>query len=167
VKLIKPSISFQESYNAYIEELGDESRHPFPMDFDHRDFAAMLAKIEQYEQGIDLPAGYEPSTTYWLVDGDELIGAANLRHQLSDILKQAGGHIGLGIRPKYRGQGLSVKLLNLTLAKAHNMGINPVEVHCYQDNLPSAGMIKACGGVFHSSHLMDNGKTIDRYVIKL
>ena len=166
MKLVKPHITYQSSYLAYIEELGDEERYPFPMDFDHRDFPAMLQRIADFEQGVNIPTGYVPSTTYWLVRGDEILGAANLRHQLNDVLRTAGGHIGLGIRPKYRQQGLSVKLLNLTLEQAKDKDIDPVHIHCYQENMASAKMIKICGRVLESE-IEQAGKWIQRYLITL
>ncbi len=166
MKLIKPSIKYQASYLSYIEELGDEERYPFPLDFDHRDFPAMLARIQDFEQGLNLPSGYVPSTTYWMVDGDEIIGVSNLRHHLNDQLKAAGGHIGLGIRPSYRGQKLSIQLLHMTLAKASAIGIKEVHIHCYRDNLASARMIEACGGVLDSEVLAD-GQVVLRYVVEL
>ena len=45
LSLVTPGMAWQVSYNSYIEELGEEERYPFPMDFDHHDFAAMLQKI--------------------------------------------------------------------------------------------------------------------------
>ncbi|WP_169459156.1 hypothetical protein [Marinomonas sp. UCMA 3892] len=33
--------TYIQSYNAYIEELGDEVRYFFPMDFDHQDIAQL------------------------------------------------------------------------------------------------------------------------------
>ena len=38
MELVFPSSKYSPSYNAYIEELGDEVRYPFPMGFDHQDF---------------------------------------------------------------------------------------------------------------------------------
>lgn len=48
MKLILPSAKYQASYCAYIDELGDEERYPFPLDFDYQDFGAMLARIEAF-----------------------------------------------------------------------------------------------------------------------
>jgi len=146
VELIQPDPAFEASYRAYIEELGGEERYPFPMDFDHRDFAAMLDRIDAFERGVDLPAGYEPSSTYWLVDGDELVGVSNLRHRLNRTLREFGGHIGLGIRPSRRAEGLGVELLSRTIAVARARGIEDVHIHCFADNPASAAMIRRVGG---------------------
>ena len=166
LNLIKPNRNHQASYLSYIKELGDEERYPFPLDFDHSDFPAMLARIQDFEQGLNLPTGYVPSSTYWLVDNSEIIGVSNLRHHLNDQLRTAGGHIGLSIRPSCRGGKLSVQLLQMTLAKAAAMEIKEVHIHCYRDNLASAKMIEACGGVLDSEVLAD-GEVVLRYVVGL
>ncbi|MFS1703987.1 GNAT family N-acetyltransferase [Alteromonas sp. AMM-1] len=163
-ELVKPHARFETSYREYIYELGDEERYPFPMDFVHDDFAALLTRLQQFEQGRDLPDGFIASTTYWLVQGHELIGVSNLRHALTAALRHAGGHIGLGIRPSYRGQGLGKFLLGKTLIAARQIGIENVHVHCYEGNGPSSGMIIANGGVLHSE-LKDGNQTVLRYII--
>lgn len=165
LKLFKPNIKYQASYLSYLEELGDEERYPFPLDFDPRDYPAMLERIQQFEQGVNLPDGYVPSTTYWLVEKDEIIGVSNLRHHLSDQLRLAGGHIGLGIRPSCRGRKLSIQLLQMTLAKAAAMGIDEVHIHCYHNNMASAKMIEACGGVL-DSEVLTEGQVVLKYLVE-
>jgi predicted acetyltransferase len=164
MKLIKPNSRYQASYNAYVDELGDENRHPFPLDFDHRDFPALLDKIRHYETSDDLPEPFVPSSTFWLVEGGEIIGMSNLRHRLNAVLKQSGGHIGLGIRPSKRGLGLGSRLLQMTIDQARLMDIGDVHVHCYAHNQASANMIKACGGVLDSS-TEEGGHQVLRFVI--
>lgn len=164
MKLIKPEVRYQASYDAYVKELGNESRHPFPLDFDHRDFPALLDKIRHYETSDDLPEPFEPSSTFWLVEGDEILGMSNLRHRLNETLRDSGGHIGLGIRPSKRGLGLGSELLGLTVEQAHQKGITQVHVHCYADNQASANMIKACGGELESS-TADGDRQVLRFLI--
>ena len=168
MKLILPCVDYETSYRAYISELGDEERYPFPLDFDHHDFDAMLARIEAFRQGQDLPQGYAASTTYWLIDNDELIGVSNLRHYLTPQIQQAGGHIGLGIRPSRRGQGLGNLLLKLTLEQAQQRGIHEVHIHCEKTNPASAAMIIANGGNLHSEITDEHhSSTIQRFRIHL
>jgi len=164
LNLVKPNIKYQASYRSYIKELGDEERYPFPLDFNHSDFPAMLDRIQQIEQGTNLPIGFVPSSTYWLIEKHEIIGVSNLRHHLNEQLRTTGGHIGLGIRPSFRGRKLSIQLLKITLTKAVAMGINEVHIHCYRNNLASAKMIEACGGVLDSELLAD-GELVLRYLV--
>ncbi len=166
MKLIKPTIDYQDSYQSYIEELGEEERYPFPLDFDDNDFTAWLQRVAEFEHGIDLPDGYVPSSTYFMVADGEILGVSNLRHQMNDVLIEAGGHIGLSTRPSLRGQGLGVQLLKMTLVEASQMGINEVHIHCYQDNRASAKMIEACGGSLDSEFKPNDGPVVLRYVIQ-
>lgn len=164
MQLVLPNPEYEKSYREYILELGDEERYPFPLDFDHSDFPELLAKLDSFRKGIDLPEGYVPATTYWLVEGNELLGVSNLRHFLNDRIRRAGGHIGLGVRPSRRGKGLGSLLLKLTLEKALERGILAVHVHCHKHNVASSRMIIANGGCLESE-IIDGGKVVQRYVV--
>tara|TARA_R110000851_G_scaffold179245_1_gene326272 strand:- start:1592 stop:2095 length:504 start_codon:yes stop_codon:yes gene_type:complete len=164
VQLILPNPAYEESYKEYIQELGDEVRYPFPLDFDHSDFSKLLEKLDSFKNGTGLPEGFVPATTYWLVEDGELIGVSNLRHYLNDWLRHAGGHIGLGIRPSYRGKGLGSLLLRLSVEKAVELGIKEAHVYCHKGNEPSARMIRANGGELESE-IEDDGEIIQRYVV--
>lgn len=165
IALIEPCAEFEPSYRAYIAELGDEVRYPFPLDFDHSDFAQLLQRLRDFRAGIGIPEGFVASATYWLVDGSELVGVSNLRLSLNDRLREHGGHIGLGIRPSQRGHGLGKLLLRLTVAEARKHGIAQVHVHCHKHNLASARMIVANGGLLHSE-VPHDGAWIQRYIFE-
>ncbi|MGP9498732.1 MULTISPECIES: GNAT family N-acetyltransferase [Halomonas] len=162
MQLIRPNVEYEQSYRTYIQELGDEERYPFPLDFDHTDFKGLLAKLETFRNGTDLPEGVVPSSTYWLVGKKELLGVSNLRHHLNDRIRHVGGHVGLGIRPSQRGGGLGNQLLALTLSKAFERGIHPVHIHCYKHNVASSKIIIANGGCLESE-INDGGKVVQRY----
>ncbi|WP_205663334.1 GNAT family N-acetyltransferase [Alteromonas facilis] len=164
MELIRPSMNYQQSYIDYIAELGDEERYPFPMDFDHSDFAQMLARIADFADGVNLPPGYVPSSTWWLVDNDELIGVTNVRHYLNDAIAHCGGHIGLSIRPSYRRKNLGALLMKLSIQKLHTMGVDPIHIHCYKSNLASSRTIIACGGIL-DSEIDDEGVIVQRFLV--
>jgi predicted acetyltransferase len=165
-ELVTPSLAYEQSYGAYIVELGDEERYPFPLDFEHGDFYALLKRLSEFENGVNIPDGYVPSSTYWLVDAGELIGVSNLRHHLNERISRSGGHIGLGIRPTWRGKGLGNLLLALTIQKARSKGIEEIHVHCHKSNEASARMIIRNGGILHSE-IEDAGpaEIVQRYVV--
>lgn len=165
-QLVLPSAKFEFSYRSYIRELGNEERYPFPLDFDHSDFAAMLRKLNDFHQGANIPEGFVPSTTYWLIINNELIGVTNIRHYLNERIRHAGGHIGLGIRPSARGQGFGNLLMQRSIEKAQALSINPVHIHCYNDNLASAQTIIRNGGVL-DSEIEDGSKVVQRYLVNL
>lgn len=164
--LIQPTFALRDSYRQYIDELADEERYPFVLDFCHYDFPVLLDKLHDYHTGTNLPEGVVPSSTYWLVVDGQIIGVSNLRHQLNNKLRHCGGHIGLGIRPRYRGQGWGAELLRLTILAADKIGIGCLHVHCYQANVASSKMIKRNGAVLASQlTLPDSDKIVLRYRI--
>ncbi|MEM9304502.1 MAG: GNAT family N-acetyltransferase [Pseudomonadota bacterium] len=161
-----PSPELEESYRSYIEELGDEERYPFPLDFAYDDFLAWLRRVEAFAAGVDLPEGFVSSTTFWLVRDEEIIGVSNLRHTLNAGLAHCGGHIGLGVRPSWRGNGVGNRLMALTIQEARKRGIGAVHVHCHKHNIASARMIVGNGGVLDSE--IEDGEPpeiVQRYVI--
>ncbi|CAM3799766.1 GNAT family N-acetyltransferase [Rheinheimera salexigens] len=179
MELVTPSIKYQQSYCDYIAELANEERYPFPLDFDFTDFEALLAKLADYAAGKNLPAGYVPSSTLWLVDNDQLLGVTNIRHYLNEQIKHCGGHIGLGIRPSYRGKGLGNLLMRLSIAHLKQKGVTPIHIHCYQDNYASANCIISNGGVLESELVLDEAmakqigpvkvqpvKIVQRFIVK-
>lgn len=166
INIVLPDIAYQQSYCEYIDELGEEERYPFPLDFEHSDFPAMLAKIADFATGRNLPEGYVPSTTYWLIIDGVLAGVSNLRHFLNAGLQEAGGHIGLGIRPSYRGQLWGAYLMQQTIARARQRGIEDVHIHCYADNAASSATIQRCGGVLLDTVSLVNA-TVARYIVSL
>ncbi len=164
MNLILPSIEYKDSYLEYIAELGDEERYPFPMDFDYSDFGKLLEKIDNFAKGVNIPPGYVPSSTLWLVDSGELIGVINLRHYLSPEIEHCGGHIGLGLRPSFRGKGLGRYLMKLSIEKLNQMGVNSVHIHCYKENRASAKAITSNSGVLVSELTLEN-QVVQRYVV--
>jgi len=165
LKLELPNLELESSYRDYIEELGDEERYPFPLDFDHSDFLAMLERVEGFRTGAKVPAGMVSSTTYWLVDDNEIMGCTNIRHRLNKQIAHAGGHIGLSIRPSYRGKGFGKILLNMSLDKARALGIKEVHIHCHATNSASKAMIESCGGALDSTVKVGD-EDISRYLIR-
>ena len=162
--LILPQREFESSYRQYIVELGDEERYPMPMDLDHRDFSKLIQTLEDFRHGRNLPIGKVANTTLWLIHQQELVGVSNIRHRLNDELKNAGGHIGLGIRPSYRGKGLGSALLSQTIEFARAFPINHLHIHCHTDNLPSCAMIERNNGKL-DSQICFKGERINRYIV--
>ena len=167
MELILPTKEYELSYRSYIEELGDEERYPFPLDFDHQDFSALLERIEEIRNGIRLPENYVASTTYWLIDKGEIVGVSNLRHELNDSIRFMGGHIGLSNRPSVRKSGVGKILMQKTIEQAMNMGIREIHIHCEKSNPASANLIKSCGGELHSEVTGDaHPGVVQRFIIR-
>ena len=164
MKLISPTVEYQDSYISYIKELGDEERYPFPLDFEYKDFVGLLKKLDGFANGSSVPENMVPSSTFWLIQNNEIVGVTNLRHYLNKEIEFCGGHIGLGIRPSFRGKGIGSFLMAESIKKLNSIGVNIVHIHCYKDNLASSAMIIANGGKLISEFLEQNN-IIQRYVV--
>lgn len=82
--LIKPAVEYERSYKSYIDELGDAERYPFPLDYGYDDFAALVARLNDFSLGTGLTDDMVPNTTFWLIENGEIVGVSNLRHRLTE-----------------------------------------------------------------------------------
>ena len=170
LRLVPPSARYKDSYRALVAEFvaGGEPLVPFTLAFPHENFEALLADLAGAERGIGVPIGFVPHSTFWLVRGEEIVGVSNLRHRLNDKLLVEGGHIGYGVRPGARGQGLGREILRLTLAEAARRGIARVLLTCSKDNPASSAVIAANGGQLESEAWVEaRGKIVQRWWIEV
>ena len=112
------------------------------------EYKEWLLKKQQESEQTGLVDGWKvPSATYWLYVDAVPVGFGNVRSFLTDALKKAGGTIGYGIAPLYRGKGYGSELLHLLLQKAHEAGVDKALLTIHADNLPSLAAAMANGGV--------------------
>lgn len=172
-ELVSPSSRYKQSFTEAVREaqasgsgLGDTLK--WDVAEMEADFDRVLAELRRYEPGNELPEGFVHSEALWLVDGDEYLGRANLRHTLNAHLREFGGHIGYEMRPSARRQGHGKTILRLTLERARELGLERVLVTCDTDNLGSRGVIEGNGGVLEGEFVLDHHpKPIRRYWITL
>jgi predicted acetyltransferase len=133
------------------------------------DFTAYIRQLQNWSRGRELPEGFVPSDTFWLVqDGTRILGCSRLRHSLTSQLEHEGGHIGYDIRPLERHKGCGTRIFELTLVKARQAGLNRVLVTCDKDNIASAKIIEENGGRFENEVTSTrSGKAVLRYWIGL
>jgi predicted acetyltransferase len=106
-------------------------------------FAAWVARLaEESDPAKPLGAGRVHCTYRWIVEGDRVLGAIALRHELSDF-----GHIGYGIRPSARRRGLATWALGRMLGEARLLGLDQVLIICEAGNIASAKTIEHHGGI--------------------
>ncbi|MFO8013503.1 MAG: GNAT family N-acetyltransferase [Phycisphaerae bacterium] len=134
-----------------------------------RDPPAALARARAFARGRNLPDGFVPETTYWLLrDGRRVVARSSLRHRLTPHLEHEGGHIGYGVLPSERGKGYGTAVCRLTLERGRDMGLGRVLITCDADNAASARIIEKNGGVLEDERLsVQTGKVKRRYWVDL
>lgn len=111
------------------------------------------------EAGIGLKPGIVPSVTYWIRNGDRIIGVANLRPKLNDALRDYGGHLGLVIRPGERGKGYGRAIHPQLMTLARGLGIRELLLTCEASNLAGLRILESLpGGRNESAEGMVNGR---------
>lgn len=111
-------------------------------------FAAWVARLHRCADPAVAPApGRAHSTYWWITHADTCLGAIELRHALTPLLLEAGGHIGYSVCPRYRRRGLATWALTTALEQARSRGMDRVLLTCSPDNHASSRMIEKAGGV--------------------
>ncbi|MCC6895385.1 MAG: GNAT family N-acetyltransferase [Anaerolineae bacterium] len=155
-QLAAPDVVFQQSYLDALREFHAENRNleqdEMVMD---QDFAGYIRYLEK-QATDERREGLVPETYFWLVDGDLYIGRVSVRHSLNNRLLHFGGHIGYEIRPSQRRKGYCTLILQLGLVKARLLGITRALVTCDDDNIGSAKVIEANGGILENTVLLNH-----------
>ncbi len=167
--LVEPSEQWESAFLAFLrefadarEEIGEPSRSA------KSTFREFLAQLRDWARGVNLPEGYVPSSSYWLVsDEGEILGQVNIRHRLTPALEDFGGHVGYHVRPGQRGKGHGTKMLALALDEARRLGLTRVLITCDPENIASVRVIEKNGGVLASRSVANNGRLTSRYWIEL
>lgn len=133
----------------FLQELVNEDGimvAPAPKDIDESTYSTWLQSKEDMAKGINLPEGFIPCTTYWVILDDKIIGLANIKHYLNDFLRKKGGHIGLSIAKDYRGKGLGLRAAKLLIEKARSeFGIEDILFTNEPKNIVSRNMCEKLG----------------------
>ena len=130
---------------AAHEELGwEEFEFAFGLIDDIAEWCRLTAA---WADGRELPDGWiRCRNEIGLLDG-EVVGRVSVRYELTEHLRTVGGHVGYGVRPGFRGRGAAKALLRRGLELLAEDGIEVALVTCDVDNVASARVIEACGGV--------------------
>ncbi len=169
LRLIKTSVKQKEQILAFLQEWyeRDERIVPTSVDRETTDFEAYVNTLRQKELRENIEEGWVPSTTYWLTDGEELLGAANIRHELNESLLKIGGHVGYGVKPSARGRGLATLQLKLALEKVKELGIERALITCNRTNVASRQVILNNRGVADTPYTEEDGTIVERFWIDL
>lgn len=164
--LVKPSADLKPEFLKMVAEYQAEGEDRY--DHPAADFEAYLERLKKFEIGENLPADRVPSTTYFLICSEKIIGRSDVRRKLNPALEVKGGHIGYDIRPSERRKGFGTLILKLTLEKAREIGLERVLITCDADNVASAKIIESSGGKLAKQLIYEETKTlISQYWIDL
>jgi predicted acetyltransferase len=170
-QLIKPTMRLRKSHESFVAEFrkSGEEVVPWVLDRVGKSFSKYITWLELNSQGVGLPEGYVPNSTFWLVDSnDEIVAIANLRHELTEDLMKLGGHIGYGVRSSVRRKGYATEILKQSLQEARLLGIGNLRVTCEKENLGSSRAIVRNGGQLDDEEYMpERGCVVQRYWICL
>ena len=101
-----------------------------------------------------------PGRLWWIVEKDVVLGGIVLRPFTSDEVLRMG-HIGFGVRPSARGQGIATWALGQVLRHAREAGLGRVLLVCLDDNAPSSKTIERRGGVL--DRVVEDGNGLVRH----
>ena len=170
LELVEPCEELREAYIEYVEEFraSNEPYHQGELAEIDKNFNNFVRNIESWASGIVSPEDRVPSNTYWLVWQGRVVASGRLRHQLTEALRDEGGHIGYDVRPSERRKGYGTLTLKLLLDKARQLDLKRVLLTCDKDNVASAKVIQKNGGKLASESISKKtGKMMQRYWIEL
>ncbi len=147
--LVRPTVAFAEEFDRVIREFRQNREINIEALYDRCNFSfpEYLQRCQDAEIGKNLPNGYVPSTTFWLVrNNTDILGISHLRHHLSPGLRIEGGHIGYSIRPSQRRKGYGTQQLSLLLDACRQFEMQEVMITCDFDNWGSIKIIEKNGG---------------------
>ena len=158
IQLIKPEPSYLTEYLDACRETWGKVHNPYilhdPALFDSwKD--TIFTTYDAHARGIDLPPGYVPSLTLWILYQGHYAGTVNLRWELPPCLAEYGGHAGIFIRKSMQGRGLARRVNTLILEEMHKLGVSPVLLTCTHSNQPSFRVLYGSGWYRHECVMAD------------
>ncbi|MCL1861936.1 MAG: GNAT family N-acetyltransferase [Defluviitaleaceae bacterium] len=167
IELVFPTLTHKHDALEYRKEHADNGENVIngSAGFVHADSYESWLKKVIMEQS-DAPPGFVPSTTFFAMDGDRIVGMISIRHYLNDELLRSGGNIGYGVRPSERRKGYGPKMLALALKKCPSLGLEKALITCDKSNTASAKTITKNGGVLENE-IEENGSILQRYWVPL
>lgn len=144
---------FMEFYRALMPK---DPQNRWLFEYKGEPFDVLVGKLLDQKQGKQLPDGWVPASTFYLIREDgKILGKSSFRHELNAFLKKIGGSIGYIIRSDERQKGYGMAILKLTLERARELGLERVLVTCDEDNIASAKIIERNGGVLEDMYQED------------
>ncbi|WP_312978569.1 GNAT family N-acetyltransferase [Corynebacterium sp.] len=130
-----------------------------------------LDSVMRQHEEADLAAGWLPADFLlaeirgdndWEDEGPIIVGRVSIRYGLTENLLNYDGHLGYAVAPEFRRQGHATEILRQSLTLLASRGIHRVLVTCDEDNVGSATVIEANGGVLEDLRFKPGGSVPKR-----
>lgn len=118
--------------------------------------------VERSQWTESLADGRLPSTTYFAVRDDRIVGAIRVRRGSTPNVDNVIGQIGYETRPSARGQGIATQLLQWV--RQHVIA-EPVMVSCQVGNPASQRVIENSGGVYIGNYIDEHEGEVKRFTL--
>lgn len=169
LRLVKPSEQHEKDVLAYQDEFvrsGDSMDGTAGLG-SANSFDEWLQAVRNGEKEETVQEGFVPASEYLAIrEADKrLVGMVSIRHRLNDYLLRQGGHIGYSVRESERRKGYATEMLKQSLQLCKELGISKVLVICKKDNIGSARVIQANGGILEDEVISREGELTRRYWI--
>lgn len=91
-------------------------------------------------------------------DAGRIVGWCDIRRETIPVYAHVG-HLGMGLLPEYRGQGIGERLLRESIDAARKMGFERIELTVYARNARAAALYRKVGFVLEGTRV--RGKKLD------
>lgn len=171
MKLILPNKKYERSFKELIvsaKNYGDYKELGNSLIREDETFEEMLRRLNYRRIGKRIAKRDVPSTVYWIVDNDRVVGTIDLRHKLNKDYFERLGHVAYYIRPEERNRGYATKALSLAIKKYYNKYTKKILITCFSDNNASSRVIEKNGGILEKKVIDEvTKKEISRYIIEV
>ncbi|MBM7036675.1 GNAT family N-acetyltransferase [Vibrio ulleungensis] len=159
--IVKAHHALEDAYVRYVNVCYAAGLDYYDIAID--DPKAFLSELIKHARGESLPDGWVRCSTYFCVEGGEIIGALRLRHQSNDFIDNVIGHIGYETHPQSRGRGVATAMLTHVRNKALE---GQAFIICETTNKPSEAVMLRAGAVLDTT-LVDADKGVELLRYKL
>ena len=167
MKIIIPNLEYKEDFLNYVLEAYLANEKEIPLSY-KGNYESWLNDILNEQKGVNLKEGRVPSTTYFVLDNNKIIGTLSIRHHLLlPSVYNFVGHIGYNVRVSKRKKGYGKEILKIGINECKKMQIEDVLVTCLDSNIASKKIILSQGGILQNKIFFEEeNENICRYIIK-